>query len=68
MAVGKTQFQTNKRIYNLSDAPGHQNYASLMINATITSNFAIIIVSAEKNEFAAGISINIKENAEGSTR
>ena len=39
-----------------------------MINHVLTANFAIIIISAQKNEFMSGISMNLEQGSEGSTR
>ena len=49
-------FSSGSRIYHVSDAPGHQKYASLMVNSVLMSNFAILIVSAQTNEYLSGIS------------
>ena len=61
-------FNTDSRIYHVSDAPGHQKYASLMVNSVLMSNFAILIVSAQTNECKSGFSQDIDQGTEGSSR
>jgi len=39
-----------------------------MVNTVLCTNFAILIVSAAKNEFMSGFSMNLDQGSEGSSR
>jgi translation elongation factor EF-1alpha len=44
--VSRVCFETPNRRYTLTDCGGHQKYVSLMTNAVLSANIAIVIVSA----------------------
>lgn len=56
------QFETAKTHVTIIDAPGHRDFIKNMITGTAQADSAILIASACKGEFEAGIS------AEGQTR
>ena len=66
MEIGRKSIETAVRKYNISDCPGHQKYATVMINNTLLADYAIVIVSAKENEFMAGFCAD--DDGEGSTR
>ena len=53
--VGYAKFSTDKREYVLLDAPGHKGYVPNMIGGTAMADVAILVISARKGEFEAGI-------------
>ncbi len=66
--MSRTYFETPNRRYNLTDCGGHQKYVPLMTNAVLQSNFAVVIVSAIKNEFNASFLQDAEKGYEGSVR
>ena len=56
--VGRKTIETAVRKYNIADCPGHQKYSQNMINSTLLTDYAIVVVSANKNEFMAGFSMD----------
>jgi len=58
-------FKTANRAYTIIDAPGHKDYIKNMIVGTCQADAAILLVTAGKNEFEAGFSVEgtTKEHA-----
>ena len=56
------QFETAKTHVTIIDAPGHRDFIKNMITGTAQADAAVLIASACKGEFEAGIS------SEGQTR
>ena len=54
--ISLVQFQTPKLDYTLIDAPGHRDFIKNMITGTAQADCALLMVSANKGEFEAGIS------------
>ncbi len=62
IALSFVKFETNKYFFTIIDAPGHRDFVKNMITGTSQADAAILVVSARKGEFEAGIS------PEGQTR
>lgn len=60
--IALNEFETKKYKCTIIDAPGHRDFIKNMITGTSQADVAILIISAAKSEFEAGIS------EEGQTR
>ncbi|WP_338599908.1 translation elongation factor EF-1 subunit alpha [Sulfolobus tengchongensis] len=56
------RFETKKYFFTIIDAPGHRDFVKNMITGASQADAAILVVSAKKGEYEAGMS------AEGQTR
>jgi elongation factor 1-alpha len=56
------KFETSNFVFTVIDAPGHRDFVKNMITGTSQADCAILMISAAKGEFEAGIS------KEGSTK
>ena len=57
-----TRFETKKYFFTVIDAPGHRDFVKNMITGASQADAAILVISAKKGEYEAGMS------AEGQTR
>lgn len=53
--VGKKYFETNHKKITILDAPGHQNLVPIMISGLSQADYAILVISAKKNEFLSSL-------------
>lgn len=51
------KFETNNYFFTIIDAPGHRDFVKNMITGTSQADAALLIVSAKKGEFEAGIGV-----------
>ena len=54
--LGVTSLQTEHRYITLLDAPGHRDFVAAMISGGLQADCGILVVSAQKGEFEAGVS------------
>ncbi|MEZ0394011.1 MAG: translation elongation factor EF-1 subunit alpha [Desulfurococcaceae archaeon] len=62
IALSYMKFETKKYFFTIIDAPGHRDFVKNMITGASQADAALLVISARKGEFEAGMS------AEGQTR
>ncbi|MDH5769849.1 MAG: translation elongation factor EF-1 subunit alpha [Candidatus Bathyarchaeota archaeon] len=49
------KFETDKHFFTIIDAPGHRDFVKNMVTGTSQADAALLVVSAKKGEYEAGI-------------